>query len=160
MENKREAQPSTFDPEADLELLERSRSSVAINDVLDFGPWWYAPLLATCVGGLTLFGQEFGAAINIFYGVAGFGAGTIMAVHDYRRRTVRPKFSGKAFGLLAAIFAVTWVTIGLWGSALSSIGYDDFVPLPALAAWALTTAGFLAIRHVCNSVIKPRPVIA
>lgn len=156
MANTRADQSPPFDPKADLELLERSKSSVAVNDVLDFGPWWYAPLLATCVGGLTLFGAAFGAPANIAFGIAGFGAGGIMAVHDYRRRTVRPKFSRHAFGLLAGIFAIAWVTLGLWGTALSSIGYDDFVPFPAVAAWTLTTVMFLAVRQLCQSILQRR----
>lgn len=160
MENTSEVRHTTFDPQADLELLQRSKSAVAIDDVLNFGPWWYAPLLATCVGGLTLFGQDYDYALNALYAIAGFGSGALMAVHDYRRRTVRPKFSFTSLGLIVGIVAIMWLTVAAWGTAISTIGYDDFVILPAVIAWTITAAAFLAIRQILHALLARRSVIA
>ncbi len=141
------SEPPELDPAADLDLLDRARSVVEVDQVLDFGPWWYAPLLATMIGGLTLFGHDvtgFGTATAA--GVVALLAGGILAVHDYRRRSVRLRRSARGAGFLGLFVLVAWLIIGAWGTAVSSLGYERFVPGYAVLAWMLTTAALLGIR--------------
>lgn len=146
MENKQAAAESDFDPKADLELLNRAKSSVDIDHVLDFGPWWYAPLIASCLAGATLFGQDFTTSTSFVLGGIGVLSGLVVMSHDFGRRTVRPKFSVRSSAMLAAIVLVVFVILGLWGTAVSSIGADRFLPWYAIGGWLLTAALFLAIR--------------
>jgi len=149
----------SFDPQADLDLLDRAKSTVHINNTLDFGPWWYAPLLATCVSGLTLFGHAATTLSSILYLVAGSLAGAIMGIHDYRRRTVRPKFSMQGAGLIVGIFIITWAMISLWSVAVYSVGYDRFMPGYAILGWLLTTVAFLVIRQASYALLARRTAL-
>jgi len=152
-------QPSDgFDPQADLDLLDRAKASVGINNTLDFGPWWYAPLLATCVAGCSLFGRA-GALTSALWGVLGLTAAVAMAAHDYRRRTVKPKFSLQSAGLLFGIVIISWAVVAAWGTAVSSTGYERFVPGFAILGWLLTTAVFLLIRQASYAVLARRTVL-
>lgn len=151
MEIKRDA----VDPIADLATISSAKRNVAVDDFLNFGPWWYAPALATLMGGLSLFGQDFTDRWSVVYGAIGVLAGAIMAVHDYRRRRIRPKGSPVAFLLLIAMLVITWIAIGSWGTAISTIGYEDFVPTYAIISWMLTFAFFLVIRS-CLHLIRQR----
>ena len=65
----------SVDPAADLALLGRARRSVDVDQALDFGPAWYAPLLALMVAGLSLAGPGEGAVQ-----VGGWVVGTVVVV--------------------------------------------------------------------------------
>ena len=90
------------DPAADLELLDRAKSTVPIDEFLDFGPWWYAPLLATLIGGLSLFGADVDSGWNLAAGVVAVAAGGVVAIHDFKRRAVRSRPSKMGVGLLSS----------------------------------------------------------
>lgn len=149
MENKRGESPQTVDAEADLALLDRAKRSVAVDQFMDFGPWWYGPLFATMFAGLTLFQAAVGFAQSLMFGAAGLGSATFIAFHDYRRRGVRWPVTHRSIGSLVGValgVVVTFVVIGLWGTAVSTIGYADFVPWYLMAGWLLTTAFYLGAR--------------
>lgn len=52
-----------------------------------------------------------------------------------------------------------FVLIGLWGTAVSAIGYDDFVPGWALVGWLLTTVLLLGVRSVMKALRERRTLI-
>ena len=149
-----------IDPTADLELLKRASSSVGINHSLDFGPSWYAVALSTCLAALTVFGQDTRSTTGIVAAVIGFGAGGAMVVHDLRRRRVRPKASGAGAAMTLAILVLCWVVVGLWGTAISSIGLDRFLPGYLVLGWGLTTALFLGVRHLSYRRLARRRILA
>lgn len=148
-----------IDPAADLDLLDRAQSVVDVDQILDFGPWWYAPLLAALIGGLTLFGQDVGGIANVAAGVVGVAAGIIVAIHDHRRRAVRLRGSARSAGLLAVIVVLFLVLIGSWGTAVSSLGYERFVPGYAVLAWLLTSMTLLGVRAGFHALRRRRPVL-
>lgn len=159
MENKQQAGEPDFDPRSDLDLLQRARSSVDMSHILDFGPWWYAPMLATCIAGLTLFSQTSSFLSAVVIGLLGFGSGAFGAIHDFRRRTVRPKKSIRSTGFMAIIVLTSLFVISLWGTAISSLGYERFFPGYALLGWMLTTAMFLLIRQFSYWWLARRQVL-
>ena len=147
------------DPAEDLELLERARSLVDVDQLLDFGPWWYAPLLATMIGGLTLFGHDIDDLGNVAAGVAAVAAAAVVAIHDYRRRKVRLRRSARGLAFLGLITALCWLLIAAWGTALSSLGYDRFVPGYAFLAWTLTSIALLVIRNGSQMIRRHQPTL-
>jgi hypothetical protein len=148
---------NAVDPASDLDLLDRAQSTVDVDQVLDFGPWWYAPLLATMIGGLTLFGQATSRWLSIVAGLAAVTAGVVLSVHDYRRRKVRLRRSMRSAVFIGLIVVITWLLIAAWGTAISSLGAERFVPGPAVAAWALTTIALLGVRRGFESIRRRRP---
>lgn len=134
------------DPAADLALLKRSKASVGIDQILDFGPWWYAPLFATGIGGMTLFNQPSAGDWSFAYAAVGLLSLLALGTHDFRRRKVRQRTSWRTFTLSIPIVLGAIVLIALWGTAVSTMGYERFVPGPALGAWVLTTGFLLAVR--------------
>lgn len=157
-----EGRPSAsrpIDPAADLDLLDRARSVVDLDQMLDFGPWWYAPLLATMIGGLTLFGQDVSGVTNVAAGVVALLAAIIVAAHDHRRRPVRLRGSARGVGFLGLIIVLCWVIIAAWGTAISSLGYERFVPGYAALAWILTSMALLGIRLGFRAVRRRRSAL-
>lgn len=150
---------SQIDPEEALKLLADSKASVPVNDLLDFGPWWYAPMLATSIGGLTLFGRGWDVTFNVLCGIAGFGCGIYMAVHNYRSRKVRPRPTVRSAGTLMIVVLISWIVIGLWGTAASTLG-DDFLPWPAVGCWLATVAFFLGVRKMSYALLDRRMAVA
>lgn len=146
-----------IDAAADLELLDRAKSVVHVDQFLDFGPWWYAPLLATTVGGVVLFGQAF---TNFFWngvvGVVAVAAGCVVSVHDYRRRTVRSRRSTRGVAFVGLIVLLCWLIIAAWGTAISSLGYERFVPGYAAVGWVLTSLVLLGVRVVLLAIRRQR----
>ena len=160
MENIQATTESDFDPKSDLELLNRARSAVDVDHVLDFGPWWYAPLLTNCLAGATLFGRELGTTTSFILGGIGLLSGLIVAGHDFGRRTIRPKFSLRSTAMLAIVVLIMFVIIGLWGTAVSSVGVEHFLPWYAIGGWLLTTALFLGIRALSHWLRSRRTVFS
>ncbi|NNE94628.1 MAG: hypothetical protein HKN24_01210 [Acidimicrobiales bacterium] len=150
-----ENQNDELDPQADLALLERARASVEFDQALDFGPWWYAPLAAAAIAAATLFSQDGSSGMLGLVMIACL----MLAAHDRHRRPVRPRPSARSAMLIVPFGLGTFVLIGLWGTAVSSIGYDDFVPGWALLGWILTTALFLGIRAILSLVRDRRAPI-
>lgn len=148
------------DPASDLALLKRAKSSVALDQVLDFGPWWYAPLLATLIGGLTIFGNDVSEGTNRIAGVVAVIAGALVAWHDYRRRPVRPKPSRRSAPLVAVVVVGLFVVMSLWGTAVSSTGFDRLFPGYAAVGWLLTTAVLLGVRSVLHVARKKRVILS
>lgn len=144
-----------IDPEADLALLERARASLEVDLALDFGPWWYAPLAAAAVGTATLATQA-GSRLALVVVVVVCLA---LAVHDRQRRPVRPRPSARSATLMLPFVLGAFVLIGLWGTAVSAIGYDDFVPGWALVGWLLTTVLLLGVRSVMKALRERRTLI-
>jgi len=146
------------DPAADLALLGRARRSVDVDQALDFGPAWYAPLLALMVAGLSLAGPGEGA-VQVGGWVVGVSAAVLVAGHDQRRRRIRGRRSIRSAAFVLGQVICCWAIIAAWGTAISSMGVDDFVPWPALGAWAATTVVFLAIRALLVRVRRRRPAL-
>lgn len=135
---------------------------VDLDAALDFGPWWYAPLLATSIGGLTIFGRDVVDVTNIAIGGLALVALAVVAVHDHRRRKVRLPMGqglGRSAVLHGLIVIVVLVLTGAWGTAISSVGYDRFVPFYAALGWALTTAVLLGIRVLFTVLRRRRRVL-
>lgn len=149
--------PRSVDPAADLALLGRAKSVAHLDQFLDFGPWWYAPMLATTIGGLMLFGQAVG---NLFWngaiGLVAVMAGALVTVHDYRRRAVRSGPSTRGAGFLGLIVVLCWLIIAAWGTVISSLGYERFFPGYAVGGWALTTLVFLGVRAILLAIRSRR----
>lgn len=146
----------SVDPAADLELLDRARKNAVVDDVLDFGAWWYAPMIATMVGGLTLYGRGGDDRWSLAYGLAAVVATIVTVVHDYRRRKVRSRTTVTSIVYVVAVVLLLLLVTGLWGTAVSSVGYDDFVPGYAIVGWLLTTGFFLAVRAALTSFRRRR----
>ena len=154
MANKPVGGRQPVDPEADLDLLHRAKASVSLEYLCDFGPWWYAPLLASCIATGTLFVQDrivqdTITSMSWAYGAVGVAAWLAMRRHDASRRKIQPKWSaptGRSGWLAAGVIVSAWVVVALWGSAVSTLGYDRFVPFYAALGWVLTTALLLGIR--------------
>jgi hypothetical protein len=130
---------------------------VPSDQLLDFGPWWYAPLIATMLGGATLFTQNPG---NLFWhGIAGIVAavaGVITSAHDSRRRATRTGPSTQGMFYLGLIVVMCWVFLAAWGTAVSTLGEARFVPGYAALAWAVTTLALLGVRSVLSNVRRRR----
>lgn len=148
--------PRRVDAAADLKLLSRAKSEVEIDQFLDFGPWWYAPGLATVIAGGTLFAESLNNNWNVVMGLAALGAGTAVIIHDYRRRGVRVQRSSRSFKLSAVVVVLMYLIVGLWGTAISSVGYERFVPGYAVLGWVITSLFFLGIRQVLMEVRRRR----
>ena len=149
-----------FDPHSDIALLKRTKSAVAIDDFLNPGPWWYAPATATLMGGVTIWGHNVSAPGNLLAAAAGLLAAATVVVHHFRTRTVKPKPS--TTGALLTLLTVfpTLVILGLWGSAASAVGVDNFAPWYAGLMWIATTAFLLVVGAIFGSIRRRRgPVV-
>ena len=144
------------DAEADLALLSRARSSVVVDQTLDFGPWWYAPLLATLIGAATLMGESAAGRWNFAFAGAALLCGALVAGHDYGRRAVHARPSMRTAVVVAPIVIGIFGLLVGWGTALSTMGYDRFVPRWGLLFWAGTTCLLLLVRHLLHSVRRRR----
>lgn len=144
------------DPTSDLALLERAKSSIEEDQILDFGPWWYAPLIATLIAGVTLWGQETDGGWNLVAGVVGLLSGGAVAIHDHRRRMVRPRKTVRGAALLAPVVVLTFATMAAWGTAVSTLGYDRFVPGYAVLGWVLTSLVLLGARTLLLTIRRRR----
>ncbi len=139
---------NAVDPAADLAMLDRAMSSVDLDQALDFGPWWYAPMISTMVASVTLFSQPGAGDWSFVFAIVAIATGTAVSVHDYRRRKVRLRPGVASFKVLFPMVLGAFVLLAAWGTAVSSIGYDRFVPWYAMAGWALTTGLLLGLRAV------------
>lgn len=146
------------DPATDLELLDRAQHLIEVDQILDFGPWWYAPLLATLIGGLSLFGQDTTDATNVAAGVVAIGAAVVMSIHDHRRRGVRHRSSvtGKGIATVGLSVFIGLAFVASWGTAVSTLGYDRFFPGYAALGWVLTTLALLGIRAWAQTIRRRR----
>lgn len=154
------AESRKVDPAADLAVLRRAKESVDIGQVLDFGPAWYAPMVATMLAAITLFGQEFVGDWSFVYAAVGIGTGAIVSVHDFRRRKVRQRPSVRSAAATIPIVLGSFVVLAAWGTAVSSIGYERFMPGYAVVGWLVTTGLLLAVRSVLNGLSSRRSAIA
>ncbi|MEM9654085.1 MAG: hypothetical protein AAGA65_18470, partial [Actinomycetota bacterium] len=134
---------TTVDPQADLDLLERARAAVDLDHALDFGPWWYAPLLATCLGAASLANQDFGNGTGLVFIAVGAMTGVVLMAHDFGRRKSCPRFSVRAAAITLVAAAVVLGIMALWGAAVSAVGTDGFLPVYAAVGWVFSTAVFL-----------------
>lgn len=141
---------SDIDPAADLALLHQTQSRVVTQYHLDAGPWWYAPLVATCIAGVSLFGQEFSSSWHQLAGVVGLAAGAMVGWHDHWRRRLRIRPSTRSALIVMPLVLGTFVMMALWGTAISTLGVDRFVPGYAVIAWFLTTAVLLGAGAAMN----------
>ena len=148
MESKSSRRGRPTDPAADLELLNQSKAVVELDHFLDFGPWWYAPMWATAVGGGTLAAQGLGNFLNVAGLLAFVVAATVVSVHDYRRRRVWPDSSARSLLLAIPVLLGIWFLVAAWGTAISTLGYEVFVPGYAAIGLA-PNHGVSARRLVC-----------
>ena len=149
-----------FDPHSDMTLLKRAKNSVAIDYFLNPGPWWYAPATATLMGGVTIWGHNVSRPGNLLAAAAGLLAAAAVIVHHFRTRVVKPKPS--ATGALLTLLTVfpTLAILGLWGSAASAAGIENFAPWYAGAMWIATTAFLLAVGAIFRSIRRRRGPVA
>ena len=146
------------DPAADLELLDRAQASVELDQVLDFGPWWYAPVLAAFVAATALFVQDTSSTASRIVWAVAFGAGAYVAWHDYRRRGVRSRPSTRAFAMRAPIALAAFALLMLWELTISTVGYGRFVPGYAVLGWLLTTVLLLGLRSGLHALRNRRVI--
>ena len=156
MESKPGGAIPPTDPAADLELLNRSKSIAELDQMLDSGPWWYAPMFATVFGGWTLAAQGLSNSLNVAGLLAGIVAVAVVSVHDYRRRRIWTDPSARSLLLVVPVVLVIWFLSAAWGSAVSTLGYEEFVPGYAVLAWLLTTVFLLGVRFVSLSALRRR----
>ena len=126
-----------------------------MEQLTDFGPWWYGPLFSTMIAGLTLFQGATGFVQTVLFGLIGFASAAVMAIHDYQRRAVRwPALHRSVGSAVGVVVAVLWILVvmAVGGTVLSTIGYRDFVPVYLAVGWLLTTALYLALRAVFQRV--------
>ena len=147
MENK----PNAVDPAADLAMLERAKSSVDLNQILDFGPWWYAPLFATMISCVTLFSQPDAGDWSFAYAALALTTAATISIHDFRRRQVRMRPSRRSFMVMLPVVLGLFGILAAWGTAVSTIGYERFVPGYAFAGWLTTSGLLLALRALLNA---------
>ena len=145
----------SVDPLSHLALLDRSTRAPEWEAFLNFGPWWYPPLFATFIGSLALYGVS--SAQNWFL-VATFVTGTVISVHAFRNREVRPKPTTLGFVLTMVATLTLIAAISAWNMVAHSVGYEDFWFEWALAAWILTTGFFAGIRSLLLRVRSGRRV--
>ncbi len=164
----------TVDPLSHLALLKRSKSAPEYEELLNFGPAWYAPLVATAIGASALFAADIGASTTqvssdpVVFETSGHPAYLVAIVvslvflgaHYYRNRVVRPKATKTSVALMLVAIAVVIAIAAVWHTAVVVIGYDDFVIGGAVLAWALTTGFFLALRAGLDRVRLSRRVAA
>lgn len=151
--------PTAAEASADLATLDRAKTSVDIDQVLDFGPTWYAPFFATMIAAVTLFSQPGAGDWSFVYATVGIVTGTTISVHDFRRRKVRQRPSVRSFVTTVPLILGSFVVLAAWGTAVSSIGYERLVPGYAIAGWLVTTSLLLAMRAALNAVRVRRGTI-
>lgn len=152
--------PQTFDPAADLTLLERTRSDIEVDTALDFGPRWYAVAIAVVIGSLMLArSASTGTSQATFWALHAAALVTI-AVHDHRRRSVRSWPTRRSLALFAIPLAVCGALFVAWGLVISWVGYDRFVPAWALVSFAVTAIVLAALRAALVTVRRRRPALA
>ena len=132
--------PLGYDPADGLSLLHQSRDQVIADHQLDYGPWWYPPILAFAFPAFYTWawvGGPFGRAIGLI------GAVSLLLVlfHDRHRRKVRPHWVspsernriGNIVGLTTNFFVISgWVS----GSRLAR---DEGV-----VDWVIIVVGYIA----------------
>jgi len=155
MESKTSSPESSgSDPMDDLAILDRARWSVEASPFFDFGPWWYAPALATTLGSLALYGHSSevdGPGFWLYL----FGAGLAIAcaIHDFYRRKLRPKVSMRSIAWNAATFFVVVPVYAIWAYTAKAKGSAG-LPAWAILYWIATTAFFLAVRSLLSTYRK------
>ena len=151
--------PNVVDPAADLATLKKASVNVGLEPLLNFGPAWYAPTFATVVACTTLAGRADSDTMNVAYLAVGVLACIPSIVHYYREHPVQSKFDLISFVAMLPVLFVTLVVVLAWGISLSTIGYEDFVPVWAIVGWLATTALFLGIRHGLSIIRDRRPAV-
>ena len=178
MENIHEPQhggSDLVDPLSHLALLNRSKTSPGWQEFLNFGPWWYAPLWATFVGGLTLGqaslfdnterisgdpsgGVVFETQAEPVFLIVGLAAAIVLTVDSLRRRTVKSKPTAIGFLLTCAVVGIVAVAMASWSVAVAVVGYESFVFGWAVVAWLATSLFFLAVRSALGRLAERRRV--
>lgn len=87
--------PLGYDPAEGLALLSQSRKNVVASQQLDFGPWWYVPVLAFVFPAMHTFIWS-GGLLGTVLGLFGIGGLVGVFVHDMQRRRVRAKWVSPA----------------------------------------------------------------
>ena len=87
-------------------------------------------------------------------------AAAAVIVHHFRTRVVKPKPS--ATGALLTLLTVfpTLAILGLWGSAASAVGIENFAPCYAASMWISTTAFLLAVVAIFGKIRGRRGLVA
>ena len=169
MENTHEPQhggSDLVDPLSHLELLGRSKIAPGSESFFNFGPWWYALLCANVIAGLSLWGgvvdTTLGAAGAIVVRpaaiVVALVSAAILAVHGLRNERVKAKPTMTGFVLTIVAVIVIMAVLGIWGAAISAIGWDQVTAFEVVLGWALTTAFFLGLRKGLHRVRDSRRV--
>lgn len=136
-----------------LAALESAQETTKADHILDFGPWWYAPIyaFAFAAGATSLAGHAgtwFGALGNLV--VLG------VVLHDRNRRQIELASPVGAsyyrFPVLVSLVALGVVACGWFAAATIIDGESvDFFPTFTVAGWALNTCVFLMVRWVFHS---------
>lgn len=159
-----------FDPQASLDLLANSKTVAGDNVYTDLGPTWYAPLLATGIGGFALCVRGTTQVEVLAFGtrplpnwpfwwlalLVGVVSLLFLGLHDYRRRRIRLKrrWSKRNFLWFLPSYLAAYLSLQGWLAAIGRVGIEDFVPLWAAAAWCATTAVWLATRGAVHSAAR------
>ena len=143
--------PLGYDPAEGLALLHQSQETVLVDQQLDFGPWWYVPVLGFLYPALfTWIWGELGG-LGAIIGVTAISVAALTLVHDRRRRGARVSWAipSKRNGRgMAIMFAMNFVTTFGW---LQTSFYADDLPvrrylLVMLVGWLVTMAVIAVAR--------------
>ncbi|MFV0524362.1 MAG: hypothetical protein ACK5RL_07695 [Acidimicrobiales bacterium] len=139
--------PTTPDPARDLVELERARHASALEPVLDFGPWWYAPVFAALLAGVAA-GSYSGVVsdswVARFFLLAGL---LLVSFHQYQARRFVGRWSRLSVVMTLAVAALVVLVVFLWTlvqSLLDLSGAPAYLLL--LAGWVVVTLLLLAVR--------------
>ena len=153
------------DPLSHLALLKRSERAPEYEALLNFGPWWHAPLWATLFCTLTLWvraeDEARGMGPTVFLALS-FLAGGVLTHHWYHKRKVqlRPLPTALGLALSAVSLLIIWVLSAAWSVPINILGYQDFLWPWAPIGWALTTVFFLGLRMFFSRIRDSRRVAA
>ena len=138
-------------PAKDLTLLNQSRQSVIADYQLDFGPWWYVPLLAALFPAACIWLRgEFGW-VGVVVGIGAVTSFVAVVAHDSRRRRVRARWTPPSqrnrrgvvlMFLMNFVLISGWIRASLWLADASAPGF-----LAGMAiGWGLSVAVLTVVR--------------
>ncbi len=136
-----------------LRILDEAQGIVGRDQAYDLGPAWYAPVLATGLGGVMMFGVGNDRPMNFVLGGIGVICLVIVCAHDHGRRKACPRFNRHMLVVSLGSMIVAVSILGLWGWALSSVGFERFFPTWFALGWLATTGFLLLIGKAVNRLV-------
>ena len=146
--------PLGYDPADGLALLNQSQETVVVLQQLDFGPWWYVPVLSLAYP--AIFGWISGESgvLGVVFAVVAVVGGCLVAIHDRRRRGVRLSWesrvsrSGRAMGIM---FATNFVLIA--ASLQTSYLFDGRDGLSLIGISVIWWVGSIVVLSIARAAL-------